>query len=808
VAFEQDYGDLRYPSSGDKEAENMHTRTIACYSQVLLIVLLAALACSPATADWRQLAEPAPWVPRTDFAAVAFDGRIWVLGGSGWDCGSPKLFNDVWYSTDGVDWTLATADAGWSPRSLHLCLAFHGKLWLFGAPDLGTANDMWYSADGAVWTRVEDAPPWFPRWAFSAVVFDEKIWVIGGQDPHAYRSDVWCSSDGINWTQVTPSASWAARRDHISLVHDGKIWVMGGNACIDWEGPYFNDVWHSPDGVNWTQAGDAPYWLGDPRQKTSVAYGGRIWLISSYISRVPWYTEDGATWTGGTDALPWFTSPGAERALSYASEMWIITGGNSGKYTGHYNCVWHSSDVVNWVGTDKPAAFGGRAEHASVAHDGKLWVLAGRWSSAGDILNDVWSSPDGADWTQATNAAPWTPRVGHASVAFNGSIWVLGGGTFDGQYVVQANDVWYSTDGAQWTAATSAAPWVAREGHASVVHQGMLWVLGGRYYELGGDFYYDGTNYYLSDAWQSTDGHTWTEVASAAPWGPRAYFGCVPHDGKIWVAGGDLQADGSMNTMNDVWYSADGTNWVQATEHAPWSPRCGHTMTVFDGNMWVLGGLQHGLQDAVGAVQYLNDRWLNFYEYEYFNDAWYSSDGVNWTQAAGSAAWCPRGTHTALASGGKVWIIGGHDTRLCFKEIWYAEDPRAFAFTTAPTGGWKEEGEGLTLSVGIQGAAGSVTYQWMKDDGALDGQTSSVLTIPSLELSDQGYYWCIVTDESEAKTAHESPRAYVQVFPAGSLSGTSLPFIALAIVATIVVGALVVRHKRSHAEPPSTSQHK
>jgi len=785
----------------------MDTPAIPRYNRVLLIVVLGLLASSQAIADWRQMTQPAPWLPRTGFAAVAFEGKIWVLGGSGWDCGSPKLLNDVWYSSDGADWTLATADAGWSPRSVYLCLAFGGKVWLFGAPDCWGANDLWYSADGVAWTRVEDAPPWFPRWGFSAVVFDDKIWVIGGQDGHGYRNDVWCSSDGINWTEVASGAPWAARRDHISVAHDGKIWVIGGNACIDWEGPFFGDTWSSPDGVNWTEAEpDPPYRWGDTADYDAVDYGGRIWLFSSWYSGLrPWYTEDGATWTQGAAALPWSVYPDAERALSYAGEMWVITGGNAGWETGHYNCVWHSSDAVNWVATDKATAFGYRAEHTSVAHDGKLWLLGGRRSSSPDFYSDVWFSADGVDWTRATNAAPWGYRVGHASADFNGNIWLLGGGKPEGVFdrIVQSNDVWYSSDGAEWTEATATAPWAAREGHASVVHQDMLWILGGRYFQPGGQDYYDGINYYLSDSWKSADGQAWTQAAGIAPWGPRAYFGSVSYDGKIWVAGGDLQADGSMYTVNDVWCSADGTNWAKATEHAPWSPRCGHSMTVFEGNMWVMGGLQHGLQSAVGRVEYLNDNYLRISDYEYFNDAWYSSDGVNWTQAAGSDAWCSRAAHTALASGGRLWIIGGHDN-VFFNDIWCAEDPRAFAFTTLPTADWKEEGQGLTLGVGIQGAAGSVTYQWIKDGEAVDGQTSSVLTIPSLQLIDQGYYWCIVTDES--KTAHESPRAYVQVFPAGSLSGTSLPLIALAIAATIVVGALVVRHKRSHAEPPSRSE--
>src|SRR5579862_942014 len=54
---------------------------------------------------------------------------------------------------------------------------------------------------------------------------------------------------GTNWAQVTPAAPWAPRYVHAALVFNGRMWVLGGNQG----GSYFNDVWSSSDGTNWTQ---------------------------------------------------------------------------------------------------------------------------------------------------------------------------------------------------------------------------------------------------------------------------------------------------------------------------------------------------------------------------------------------------------------------------------------------------------------------------------------------------------------------------------------------------------------------------
>ncbi|MEM5853852.1 MAG: DUF2341 domain-containing protein, partial [Candidatus Aenigmatarchaeota archaeon] len=130
------------------------------------------------------------------------------------------------------------ANAGWRARYAHTSVVFNNKIWVIGGYDGSYKNDVWYSSDGINWTQATSNAGWSARYSHSSVVFNNKIWVIGGYDG-SYKNDVWYSSDGINWTQATSNAGWNIRYGHSSVVFNNKMWVMGG-----WTGSSFkNDVW-------------------------------------------------------------------------------------------------------------------------------------------------------------------------------------------------------------------------------------------------------------------------------------------------------------------------------------------------------------------------------------------------------------------------------------------------------------------------------------------------------------------------------------------------------------------------------------
>ena len=67
----------------------------------------------------------------------------------------------------------------------------------------------------------------------------------------------------------------------------------------------------------------------------------------------------------------------------------------------------------------------------------------------------------------------------------------------------------------------------------------------------------------------------------------------------MWVLGGYKRLSGTgsdtrSSFYNDVWYSSNGSNWIQATSSANWSERWGLKCLVFEDKIWVLGGQADG----------------------------------------------------------------------------------------------------------------------------------------------------------------------------------------------------------------------
>lgn len=169
--------------------------------------------------------------------AVVHDGKVWIMGGYT----NSGFKGDVWYSSNGIQWTEATSSA-WPARAGLAAVAFDEKIWVMGGQDVNynTYNDVWYSTDGVNWTQATASAPWNTRSSLSCVVYNNEMWITGGRNSSTVFNDVWHSSDGVNWTQQTASAAWDSRSSHTSLVYNGFLWIMGGS---DASNSKCNDVW-------------------------------------------------------------------------------------------------------------------------------------------------------------------------------------------------------------------------------------------------------------------------------------------------------------------------------------------------------------------------------------------------------------------------------------------------------------------------------------------------------------------------------------------------------------------------------------
>jgi hypothetical protein len=230
--------------------------------------------------EWIEATASAQWSPRSGHSAVAFDEKLWIIGGSAEGTGGS---NDVWYTTDGINWLQATASAAWARRESHISANYDGKLWVIAGYTYPYVNDAWCSADGMAWTQATGAAPWSARCAAGGAVFNGLLWLLGGTDCDTWyeTNDVWHTSDGIIWNQVLPAAPWYRRRGHTATAFDGRLWVLGGEYLTQ-HGPgggyiEFDDAWYSNDGAGWTYAG-APPWSARSFH-TAAVFNNKLYVM-------------------------------------------------------------------------------------------------------------------------------------------------------------------------------------------------------------------------------------------------------------------------------------------------------------------------------------------------------------------------------------------------------------------------------------------------------------------------------------------------------------------------------------------------
>ena len=117
------------------------------------------------------------------------DSFILFVGGYNYQ----KYYNDVWKSTNGMNWTLVTQQAPFRARNKPLLVQYHGILYLMGGKSsIGYERDVWFSVDqGTTWSIKQQEAPW--SHADQVFVFRDQIMV-------RYSDNLYVSNNGIDWT--------------------------------------------------------------------------------------------------------------------------------------------------------------------------------------------------------------------------------------------------------------------------------------------------------------------------------------------------------------------------------------------------------------------------------------------------------------------------------------------------------------------------------------------------------------------------------------------------------------------------------
>jgi hypothetical protein len=308
------------------------------FSCGLLFASVSAFAQGEAP-DWIRVSERAGWQPRDSSGELVYDGRLWLMGG--WFQSFEAPPRDVWSSRDGKTWELVTAEAPWKHSDLPMTLAFNGKMWMMGGwyngrlPGHSASNQVWASTDGVQWEQVTKNAGWSPRIAAGALSFKGRMWILGGTenyyfgDANSLKNDVWSSADGQQWKLETAAAPWSPRAYHAAVVHDGKLWVLGGGNYVP-EYHAVSDVWCSPDGVHWEQVSEHAPW--HPRiWFSSVVYRNRMWVLGGWSNNPSknwgdvWYSQDGKTWQELRSEVVW-KERHEHSAYVFQDKIWVAGG--------------------------------------------------------------------------------------------------------------------------------------------------------------------------------------------------------------------------------------------------------------------------------------------------------------------------------------------------------------------------------------------------------------------------------------------------------------------------------------------------
>ena len=196
---------------------------------------------------WEVVAETSNLPRRVFYGALVHDGAIWLMGGFD----GTHYFNDVWTSTDAVHWTRVVEHAPWSPRDVDMAVAFKGRIWVIGGgvidgqPETNpnSKREVWSSPDGTRWTREPDRSG--SAWGGSPVVFDEKLWLIASNRNSTFAPSLVVTDDGRTWREE--SAPWSARGAPAVWVFRDRLFMTGGKYSVMENGQpqfiYRNDVW-------------------------------------------------------------------------------------------------------------------------------------------------------------------------------------------------------------------------------------------------------------------------------------------------------------------------------------------------------------------------------------------------------------------------------------------------------------------------------------------------------------------------------------------------------------------------------------
>ncbi|MBU6950260.1 Calx-beta domain-containing protein [Hahella sp. HN01] len=159
--------------------------------------------------NWLNQADLEGMSLRGDYKLAVMNDKIWMVADA---AEGSVLKSDVWETPDGVNWTqvLPEGETAFGGRISHTLFAYDGKLWVIGGSGSGVIfNDVWTSTDGKTWVSDPKASDFDARYGHQSLPFGGHLWIFGGTvDSLSFSSRVgtWRSVDALDWRRVVRGA--------------------------------------------------------------------------------------------------------------------------------------------------------------------------------------------------------------------------------------------------------------------------------------------------------------------------------------------------------------------------------------------------------------------------------------------------------------------------------------------------------------------------------------------------------------------------------------------------------------------------